>query len=550
MVASYHRHALVIKAVVVTTVEPTLPTSAAITAFVMTVISWCGMLRTGVQLIHDDIKDSRSYKKEIKEMVDDLGRQNRKLDQWRKQWFFWEETPDSLHLQFWGKAEYSTIKIKLESMRAHYIQGEKELRPFAKLTETQWNSMKLPKRIIRIGQFISMKRKYVLNLIEKMAKILKELDDAARDGWQRDWPDSRKKTDGDFAQVQRNGIGHLLMRIAMRTHDYTEILWESCHFAQESLTTEMDLDIFGASLADSRDKCSEAITKAAAESLTTLTILTRGAQLQMAEMTRVCTKQSDISTQSNVTALVDALSHVVNGSQECHFIARSGLVFHVFKSRRHHYGPGSGMRETFREIQSRNSPPRFTNAALLGSISKFKIAFELAQACLLFLRTTWFSEICTCGIFCGKPSDVCDELQYDFTLQFGNVDHRPARWAGTRVRNCWGQVQQNWNFLTKPIRRLALLLIEVTLGTTVLETQCDTTGAFTFITFVEGEPSDLRKKRHSLDHVMENVRLAAHKSRSFKRAVRYCTTAQLPQTPDDTQMKELLAKFYWDVVVP
>ncbi len=59
---------------------PTLPAGAAIAGFVMAVISWYGMLRTGVQFIYNDIKDSKSYKRDVNDMIEDLGRQNRQLE--------------------------------------------------------------------------------------------------------------------------------------------------------------------------------------------------------------------------------------------------------------------------------------------------------------------------------------------------------------------------------------------------------------------------------------------------------------------------------------
>ena len=528
--------------------EPTLPVGAAIAGFVMAVIGWYGMLRTGVQTIHNDIKDSKSYKRDVTGMIQDLDRQNRKLEQWKKQWLVWKESPESLHLEFWGKTEYDTIKVKLEGMRGYCAEGEKDLREFADITEAKWKAMEPVRRKYLKTKFIWMKKKYLQELLEKMAKALKDLDDAAKDGWQRKWP--HKTNDVDFAHVHRTGIGHLLVPIAMQTHCYTETLWQSCHFARETFTTELDLDVFGASLLDSWDKYSETIVKAAAEKQATLTILTRGAALQVAEMTRVCIKQSDASTNYKVTALVDAISRVLNGYEECNFIARPDLAFDVFKSKSQCYGPGSGMRETFRQIQSRNEPPNFTDGALLGSISKFRVAFELAQACLLFLRTSWFSDICSCAIRCGKPPNFCNETQYDFTLQLGHAEHEPAQWASARIQDCWGQKQHNWNALTKPMRRLGILLIEVTLGTTVLEATCDARGTISSVTFVEGEPNNLRRRIHPIDLVMENVRLAAHKSQPYKGAINHCVTAQLPQTPDDAQMTALLAKFYWHVVVP
>ena len=528
--------------------EPTLPAGAAIAAFVMAVISWYGMLRTGVQYIYNDIKDSKSYKRDVNDMIEDLGRQNRQLEQWKKQWLVWEETPVSLHLEFWGETEYKTIKVKLQGMQGYCTEGAKELEDFATITESKWKTIPRVKRAYLKTKFITVKKKYLQELLEKMAKALKALGEAAKDGWQREW--QHKTNDVDFAHVYRTGIGHLLVPIAMHTHCYTETLWQSCHFARETLTTELDLDVFGASLVDSREKHSETIVKAAAEKQATLTILTRGATLREAEMTRVCIRQSEKSNDYNFTALVGALSSVLNGSEECHFIAGPDLAFSVSRSKRQHYGPGSGVRVTFREIQSRNQPPTFANGALLGSISKFRIASELAQACLLFHRTSWFSNICSCGIRCGKPSDVCKELQYDFTLQLGYTKHQPAQWGDARVPLCWGQEQHNWNTLTKPVRRLGILLIEVTLGTTVLETTCDDEGTITSVTFIEGERDNLRRTIYTIDRVIENARLAAHKSQLYTGAIRHCVTAQFPQTPDDAQMTVILATFYWDVVDP
>ena len=53
-------------------VEPAIPTSATIAAFVMTIISWYGMLRTGVQLVHDDIESRKSIEENIRNMLIDL----------------------------------------------------------------------------------------------------------------------------------------------------------------------------------------------------------------------------------------------------------------------------------------------------------------------------------------------------------------------------------------------------------------------------------------------------------------------------------------------
>ncbi|MCJ1253717.1 hypothetical protein MMC24_001529 [Lignoscripta atroalba] len=527
--------------------EVVLPTGAVIAAFTMAVISWYGMLRTGMQLIHSDIKESKSYKVDVKMMVDELGFQTRKLEKWKKQWVVWSEAPESLHFVLWGETEYDTIKIKLEGMYYWCKEAGKDLHQFANLTETSWRALNAAKRKYLKVKFISVKRKYLQELLENMTKGLNKLDEAAKNGWQRD--QEYKGSEVDFAQVQHKAIGHLLVPIAMRSQMYTDIIWQSCTFARETLTTELDLDIFGASAISSRERYLEIIAKAGAEQQATLTILTRAATLNMAEMTRIGIKESASSTQDHATALVDALNRIIGGTEECHFVAGPNRIYHVFKSRGHVHGPGTGMRETLRQIQSKNDPPDFRNEGLLGTISKFRMAFELAQACLLFLPTTWFSNICSCRIRCGQFSHVREELRYDFSLQLGAAEHECPQWANI-PQNCWAQTQYNWNILTTPVRRLGLLLIEATLGTTVLKVQCAPNGAVTSISFVEGQPGNLRKKTHSLDYVLESVRFAARRSTLYEKAVKHCLTTVLPQFARDAQMEEILANFYWDVVVP
>ena len=526
-----------------------LPAGAAIAAFAMAVISWYGMLRTGVQLIHNDIKESKSYFQNIKTMVDDLGLQARELEKWKKQWLVWSDAPDSLHLVLWGQTEYNTIKIKLEDMDALRKEAEKDLHSYTSLTATSWKDLSAAKKKYLKAKFISVKKKYLREVLEKMAKALNKLNEAAKNGWQRD--QQSKGGEVDFTRVQHRAIGHLLVPVAMRSQLYTDIIWQSCDFARETYTTELELDIFGASALDSREKYLELIAKACAEQHATLTILTRAAALRVAEMTRVGIKESAISTQNYVTALSDALDRIIRGTDECHCVIGPDRRYHVFKSRVPVHGPGTGMRETLRQIQSTNQPPTFRNKDLLGTISKFRIAFELAQATLLFLRTTWFPKICGCRIRCGQISDLAEGLRYNFSLQLGSVEHESPQWANV-PQNCWGARRFNyaWNTLTTPVRRLGLLLVESTLGTTVLQIDCDSTGAVSSIVFVEGQPPDLRKKNYLLRDVLENVRLAARGSMCYEKAVKCCLTTILPQFATDAQMESVLAKFYWDVLVP
>lgn len=528
--------------------EVILPAGAAIAAFAMAVIGWYAMLRTGIELVHRDMKESKSYYQDVKTVIDDLGLQERALEKWKMQWLVWREAPHSLHLVLWGETEYDTIKTKLGDMKAWSEEAKKDLSSFTSLKESSWKDLSAPKRKYLRVKFISVKKKYLQELLEKMAKTLNKLNEAAKNGWQQRHQ-GLQGGEVDFARVQHQAIGHLLLPVAMRSQIYTDILWQSCKFARETFSTELDLDIFGASARDSRVNHLKIIAKACAEQHATLTILTRAAALRAAEMTRVDIKESAISGQNSVTALSDALRQITNGTNECHYVMGPDRTYHVFKSRGPVPGPGSGMRRSLRQIQSENIPPSFRNKDLLGTNSRFRIAFELAQATLLFLRTTWFSNICSCRIRCGQTSDAAEGFRYNFSLQLGEAEHESPQWA-KRSQKCWARRQFPWNTLTTPVRRLGLLLVEVTLGTTVLKIECDSTGAVNSIIFVEGHPSNLRMINHSLENVLKNVRSAADRSDLYRKAVEYCLTVFLPQFATDAQMKDVLAQFYWNAVVP
>jgi hypothetical protein len=82
--------------------EPTIPAGATIAAFVMTVISWYGMLRTGVQLVHDDLENRKSVEEDIRNMLVDLEHQETSLDDWKRSWRISKQTPNAVLLQYWG----------------------------------------------------------------------------------------------------------------------------------------------------------------------------------------------------------------------------------------------------------------------------------------------------------------------------------------------------------------------------------------------------------------------------------------------------------------
>jgi hypothetical protein len=53
--------------------EPTLPFAATVAGFTMTVVSWYGLLRNGIQQVYNDIKSIDTWEEDVNLMLVDLG---------------------------------------------------------------------------------------------------------------------------------------------------------------------------------------------------------------------------------------------------------------------------------------------------------------------------------------------------------------------------------------------------------------------------------------------------------------------------------------------
>lgn len=111
-------------------VEPTIPAGATIAAFVMTILSWYGMLRTGVQLIHNDIAARKSTDEDIRNIFIDLQHQENGLNGWGRSWVILEYTPNAVLLQYWGAARLEIINEKLKRIKADFAKTRKQLKKF------------------------------------------------------------------------------------------------------------------------------------------------------------------------------------------------------------------------------------------------------------------------------------------------------------------------------------------------------------------------------------------------------------------------------------
>ena len=535
--------------------DAVLPAGAAITAFVAAVLSWYGMLRTGIQLMYNDVHAARSVEQDIQAMVEDLKSQDRSIQDWRKQWFVGDDTPESVFTVFWGEEEYENIKRKLGNMDMRFFVARKKLSSFVNFEEAEWKAMHSWRRKYLKTRFILMEKDYVQKLIDDLAKNLADIERAAKKGWRRGDPFTRSgKIDPDT--VYHEGIGHLLIRIALGTKDDANALHSGCCAAQNTFNIELELGLFNHTTlspnpgsgrdfspgAAPREAHWTAIAAADNKGRFIWIFLSQTLQSDHSNLTRLHVERATDMPTEGLLNYGTALARIMGGQEtECYFLS-SGKYFSIKMAETPHE-TAPEPRQSLNQLLLNNNP---SNGNLLGSISRFRLTFELAQACLLLLRTKWFPQICSCDVHCGRPSLRSAEFTFEFGLKMGNFGHEAPQTLA--VSNSWCVIDYNWKFPTKPLRRLGLLLVEIILETQIDSVDVDHDESRVVTQMVlSGNPA---RRPYDLRKVLDRVRKVFHGSQRCENAIRYCLTTTFTEGPTDDEMRKILAGIYHEVVEP
>ena len=542
------------------------PVGATITAFTMAAIGWYAVLRAGVQLVHDDWKAAQKYKQDIGNIIIDLSHQERGLERWKNKWMISKHTPDEIFSTYWGEEELRIIQHKLSLIETNSREIKKELERITNLKEDEWTAMSDYKKK-RKAKFIWTKKSYIQKLIDKVPESMGAIEEAANRGWE-------VQKERLYRGIANNTpyhtqIAQLLVKIAKQTrHDLNALCL--CTRAVRELSIELDLDLFDAIAAISKDIHSATVAAVAAAGHMRLDLLLRESESPTAEMVRARVERSLAIPDGHARA-TDAFKSVMTAPQaSIHYFAfNTSTIFSLCKSSRKG-DPCSPTRESLRQKISRNAPPSYekrTNELrpcklILGDLSTFRVAYELSQACLIFLRTTWISEVCGCGLRCGGRQFSSTGSWYEFGLNMETI-HQPPRWHNPytssnessviegSMSDSWCMTHNSWNAMNKPLRRLGLLLLEITLGTIVMKTESDETSSVTHVSLlVRGTPPAFKIQKIRLEKALALVANAVHGSNGFSDAVKCCLTRVIDQAPVDAEWEDLLKTLYFDIVKP
>ena len=84
----------------------------------------------------------------------------------------------------------------------------------------------------------------------------------------------------------------------------------------------------------------------------------------------------------------------------------------------------SRLQQAFHEALACHDTPTF-DEVVLGEVSNSRAAFELSQLCLLFLRNSWFANICRCRLRFGLLPGSAQHHLYHF-WSWHDDDHSPS----------------------------------------------------------------------------------------------------------------------------
>lgn len=187
------------------------PAGCATSAFIMAALSWYGMLRTGVQLVHDDWKAAKQYEHDVGNMLADVFHQERGLEHWKKRWIISEHTPDKILSVYWGEEERCIIETKLRQIKIMSDKAKKELKKITGLTVDEWNCCSDFKKKRR-AKYICAKQKYIQKLIDIIPTSMSAIETASERGWE-------VQQQGPYAGISNNTPYHtqialLLVQIA------------------------------------------------------------------------------------------------------------------------------------------------------------------------------------------------------------------------------------------------------------------------------------------------------------------------------------------------
>lgn len=544
-------------------VDVVLPAGASIAAFVMSVISWYGMLRTGYQAGYRDFHARNHVSTNRFSIKTKLDRQEERFKDFQKRWLiFSKELPQELYQALWGSATCTNVQRLFQNIRQRSGEITEKVKSWNQTTETNANSGKkkffrFPKKSWKNVNFVIAQEAYLEDCLGKLTADIDNLEDAANRGYH-----SARGLIGSYKDVGEEDIhsliiGYLLVDMANRWRGDVELFADSLLQIKPDFFVELELGkISGTAPIEPQGdghtaRTAQAISvvqTAAAERLK-LTMLAGKKSRQHMNPVRVSIEKLKEPPPTFHADSYAAFQQFLQDRQPCDYSADITTHIHITESSVRHLA-NRDSRLSLRTITSpHHNPPAFFRCTRQEEeLSKYRAVFELSQTYLIFMRTKWLRSLCSCHVRYGKVTDL---PEYEFSLSMADDQHMPYPSAEAREPQPWCQNTRTAGL--DPNLRLGMLLVEITLGVSVAPNSNPFRGKGVYLVAADNQKTpytygELRSRLRDLS-AEEINRGAIRRTTDYADAVMYCFENLAPDLALADVNRDPLKEFYLNIVI-
>ena len=484
-----------------------------------------------VEFVYSNVKTWKKAKKAIEYMKERVKQNRESLVAWREEWMAWEE--DEPFCQFlWGE-DWISLRDALNAILLNSKELSKSIEGL--LRSSTSCSMKT--------KFVFMKKKYLKDCIDELAARVTGLRDTSWEKFCSEYNRGReRKLTPSRAEVQTLGNLFQMVRLCLKTGDISQTFHGACLRDRFKMVLDLELDFFG-TLAEDRSK---AISKAAAKNILHFKIFAKESEENVTLIKTLVYQDSSLSEADCKRTFSDALKQVFSDRMPSAFDNHDGSRYRVKEIG----NPNTTDSQCYRLQMLSRDPSLSPNAAGHPSLSeKIKLALDLVEAGLLFLKTSWFAGLCTCSV---RHWQLGTSSARAPLLRTGSIDHvRPHR-ANLHPPQCWCDpsdvLAQGSDVITsirnEHIRLLGIVLTEIMTDCPVLNVRKDQNVANRIeLDVVTGTPPAIHTE--TLERTLSRVRQAT--SERCKEAVEFCLEST--KTPTEVEKTDV-EKYYWKVLLP
>ena len=477
-------------------------------------------VRNGVEIIYGDVHTLKKFRDELKLKRVTLECQYDFLINWRDKWMIWHEDQDSLlHHHLWGKdfdRIYSLV-LAIDDLLKSLSEKLKET-PRSRLR--RWSSA------IR---YTFIRKKLIATDLGELETLITNLNTEADTAFDRE---HRDQSSGLISEAFQ------LVNLAKETHMSSEQLYRTCVRASKDNALELDLNFFhkesgfkgfGSDWGAERQK-------------STARLWAISASAKAGKLHFTCLAAENLPSDPLIRI------HVMSdGSLDEHEYQRTlpRALGPIYRRETTQNGFDTKGNDPAYRFIIQESPDTRTWASdslrrLLSRsqhdgfryLTKLKVALELVDCGLLFLQTSWLSQLCSC-VLRRVEADPRERIH---TLRITEFEHVTPSYENINAPRCWCDQDPMQG---KYVQRLGVLLVELALERLVF----DVTEAANSTDLQLSFPPET----HTLN-LSERLKRAGA-DEAYVRVVEYCL--KCTWTRDQVLKNEsLLGEYYWNILQP